>query len=69
LNQGDVFAVLPYDLHLGGVYGPKVQLIEADRACNLDNKADVECEFKAGIKQDDSGQPQQYAFSKFHPGE
>jgi lambda family phage portal protein len=69
LESGDVFVALPDVMRPGGVYGLKVQLIEADRCCNPDNRADVEGDFKAGIKQEDSGRPSQYAFARFHPGE
>jgi lambda family phage portal protein len=69
LESGDVFVTLPDVMRPGGVYGLKVQLIEADRVCNPDSKADVEGDFKAGIKQDDSGRASQYAFARFHPGE
>jgi lambda family phage portal protein len=69
LESGDVFVALPDVMRPGGVYGLKVQLIEADRCSNPDNKADVEGDFKAGVKQEDSGRTLQYAFARFHPGE
>ncbi|WP_175796339.1 phage portal protein [Burkholderia anthina] len=70
LESGDMFVVLPDQMRPGGVYGLKVQLVEADRVCNPDYKADdLEGGFKAGIRQDDNGRPVQYAFAKFHPGD
>lgn len=69
LESGDVFVSLPFEMRPGGSYGLKVQLIESDRCCNPDNKADVEGGFKAGILQDDAGRAQQYAFSRYHPGD
>ncbi|MBB6319253.1 phage portal protein [Paraburkholderia tropica] len=69
LESGDIFVSLPYELRPGGVYGLKVQLIESDRCCNPDNKADVEGGFKAGVMQDEAGRAQQYAFARYHPGD
>ena len=44
LSSGDVFALTPGDLRTGGVNELKVQLIEADRICNPQDRPDTpEC--------------------------
>ena len=39
--SGDVFGLTPYELRDGGLFGLKVQVVEADRVCNPDGAADT----------------------------
>jgi len=67
LVSGDIFVALPYIKRANSPYSLSVQLIEADRCCNPDNKMDDE-KIAAGIEVDSFGAPTFYHFSKFHPG-
>lgn len=65
--SGDIFAVLPYIKREDSPYSLAVQLIEADRCCNPDNKQDTK-EIAGGIEVDALGAPKKYHFTKYHPG-
>ena len=68
LERGDVFSVLPYIAKPQSPYGLSVQLIEADRVSNPDNKADsAEC--AGGITRDQYGAAKIYHFQNRHPGD
>lgn len=66
LVSGDTLIVAPYRVDPGQVYGTKVQLVEADRICNTDNKPDTET-LSGGVERED-GMPHQYHVLKQHPG-
>lgn len=67
LDSGDVFATLPMIPRQSSVYDLKVQLIEADRVCNMSNGADTD-ELFGGIRRDQFGAPLAYQVLKKHPG-
>lgn len=68
LESGDVFAVLPYIGKPGSPYGLSVQLIEADRVTNPDNKPDGKA-IAGGVERDQYGAPIAYHIQNTHPGE
>jgi lambda family phage portal protein len=68
LESGDVFAVLPYIAKPISPYGLSVQLIEADRVTNPDNKQDAK-EIAGGVERDQYGAPIAYFVQNTHPGE
>lgn len=68
LESGDVFAVLPYIAKPISPYGLSVQLIEADRVTNPDNKQDAK-EIAGGVERDQYGAPIAYYIQNTHPGE
>lgn len=68
LESGDVFVVLPYVAKRSSPYGLSLQLIEADRVTNLDNKQDSR-ECAGGIKRDAFGAAIEYYIQDQHPGE
>lgn len=65
--SGDVFAALPYLKRNGTIFSLCVQLIEADRCSNPNNKADTQ-KIAGGIETDGLGAPINYHFSTKHPG-
>lgn len=67
LENGDVFALLPYDRRPGEVYGLKVQVIEADRISNPGFKSDTET-LAGGIEKTASGAPLKAHIQRTHPG-
>ena len=68
LESGDVFAVLPYIGKRNSPYGLSVQLIEADRVTNPDNKPDSK-DIAGGVERDQYGAPVAYYIQNTHPGE
>jgi lambda family phage portal protein len=66
-ENGDVFVVLPRIDRKGFPYSLKLQVIEADRVCNLDSKADTPT-LSGGIEKDQFGAPIKYHILKQHPG-
>lgn len=68
LESGDVFAVLPYIAKQSSPYGLSVQLIEADRVTNPDNKQDAK-DVAGGVERDQYGAPIAYFIQNTHPGE
>lgn len=67
LENGDVFALLPYIRRKGSPYGLKVQLIEADRISNKDNSRDT-LTLAGGVEKDRYGAPIAYHIMDQHPG-
>jgi len=65
--SGDIFVGLPYIKRADSPYSLALQLIEADRCCNPDNKMDDE-KIAGGVEVDALGAPKFYHFTKFHPG-
>ncbi len=68
LENGDTFALLPYKKYPGQAYGTKIQLVEADRACNESYQADNET-LSGGVEKDSLGAPYRYHFLNTHPGD
>jgi lambda family phage portal protein len=66
LVSGDVLVLMPYLLRPSGPYGLKLQLIEADRLVNRDNKSDTP-ELAGGVQMDADGAPVAYHVLKQHP--
>lgn len=67
LESGDVFILMPYIERPGSPYGIKLQVIEADRVCNKDNKGDT-AEVVGGVVKDRYGAPVAYHILDSHPG-
>jgi len=67
LENGDTFSLMPSIPRKGVPYSMKVQLIEADRVTNIDNKQDTAV-LSGGIKRSKVGAPIEYYFLKTHPG-
>ena len=67
LVSGDVLVLMPYLLRATNPYGLKLQLIEADRLVNRDNKRDTP-ELAGGVQMDSDGAPVAYHVLKQHPG-
>ncbi|MCK9570076.1 phage portal protein [Candidatus Pacearchaeota archaeon] len=67
LENGESFALLPRFTRGGFPYATKIQLIEADRVSNPDNKSDTDT-LVAGIEKDSYGAPVRYHITKQHPG-
>lgn len=67
LVSGDVLVVMPHLLRSSGPYGLKLQVIEADRLVNRDNKCDTP-ELAGGVQMDTDGAPVAYHVLKQHPG-
>lgn len=67
LENGEVFALLPRFNRGGFPYMTKIQLVEADRVSNPQNKTDTET-MVAGVEKDQYGAPVRYWISKQHPG-
>lgn len=68
LDSGDVFVVLPYVAKSQSPYGLSVQLIEADRVTNPDNKQDSK-DIAGGVERDKYGAPVAYHIQDTHPGD
>ena len=68
LENGDVFALLPFVARRGAAYSLAVQLIEADRVCNKDNARDT-ASLAGGVELDAYGAPVRYHILDQHPGE
>jgi len=68
LTSGDIFAALPYIERADSPYSLAIQLLEADRCCNPNNKMDTK-DLAGGIEVDGLGAPVNYHFTKFHPGD
>lgn len=67
MASGDVFAITPHRVRAGGLYGLKVQLIEADRVCNQHDTSDTPACID-GITLDD-GAPTGCWIRNIHPGD
>ena len=66
-ENGDIFVNLPRKARKGVIYDLKLQLIEADRVCNKNNKPNSET-LAGGIERDKHGAPTAYHILKHHPG-
>ncbi len=66
-ENGDVFILLPRVTRLGVPYDLKLQVVEADRVTNLDDKQDSGT-LSGGIEKDKYGAPVKYHILKQHPG-
>ena len=68
LSAGDVFVNLLREKRPGlNPYTLRTQLIEADRVCNKDGKADTST-LVAGVEKNANGKPVKYHVAKHHPG-
>lgn len=67
LENGDVFSLLPMIERTGRAYSLAVNLIEADRVCNKDFKADTQ-ELAGGIRRDSTGAVTHVQIMLGHPG-
>ncbi len=67
LENGDTFILTPVNKNLPGPYKLQLQMIEADRCCNKDNKSD-EKHLSGGVEKNKNGSPKSYHFLKGHPG-
>lgn len=68
LESGDVFAVRRYRDDPGDAYGLKVQLVEADRVSNPNQRADQDGMI-GGVSFDGDGRPVGYSIASRHPGD
>lgn len=67
-ESGDVLVLLPFVERPGSPYGLKLQLIEADRICNPDYKADTQF-LSGGVERDpQTGAVVAYHVADRHPG-
>ena len=66
LLSGDIFALTPY-IDRGSAYSMSVQLVEADRCSNPNDRSDTE-KIAGGIEVGEYGDPVAYHFNKYHPG-
>lgn len=67
LENGDVFCLAPRIERKNSPYSLTLQLIEADRVCNEDFKANT-ATLSGGVEKDDQGAPVTYHILKYHPG-
>lgn len=67
LESGDTFANLPTIKRQNSPYELAIQLVEADRVSNPDNKPDT-ATLVAGVELDAYGAPMAYHFCSRHPG-
>ena len=66
-ENGDVFVFMPRRKRAGMPYDLRLQIVEADRVCNEDDKADT-ATMAGGIERDGDGAPVQCHVLKRHPG-
>lgn len=67
LESGDTFALLPSVRIANWPYSLSIQLVEADRVCNPDNKQDTDSQI-SGIELDSNGGPIAVHVCDKHPG-
>jgi lambda family phage portal protein len=67
LEDGDLFINLPRITRAGSPYKTKLQLIEAARICNPDNKPPT-ARLSGGVEKDENGAPVAYHVLNQHPG-
>lgn len=67
LENGDVFALLPYKDRPGNIYSSAIQLVEADRVTNEGWAADNK-DVSGGVERDEYGAPMRYHIMQDHPG-
>lgn len=68
LENGDVFALLPFLPRKGALYDLRVQLVEADRVSNKDGQRDTST-MAGGVELDEVGAPVRYWMLNKHPGD
>lgn len=68
LENGDTFAVNRFKRRVGGPFGYKLQLVEADRVSNPNNGTDTPLRM-GGVEIDTDGAPIAYYIADRHPGE
>lgn len=68
LDSGDIFGIRRFRLDSGDTYGTKLQLLEADRVCNPNHRAD-QADLAGGIQFDGSGVPIAVHATNRHPGD
>ena len=66
-TSGDVFVLMPWVPRPGSLYDVKLQLIEADRVCNPNDRPDDK-KIAGGIEYDDDGIPIAIHIRTPHPG-
>lgn len=66
-ENGDSFAILPHVMRKTSPFGLKIQLIEADRVCNENNKRDTS-RISGGVEKNKYGAPLAYFILSSHPG-
>ena len=67
LTKGDVFAVLPFQKQTKDFpFGFRIQLVEAERVTNSNNKRDTK-ELSGGVEKDVNGVPIAYHVARTHP--
>jgi lambda family phage portal protein len=67
LESGDCFVLTPMFRRPGSPYQTRLQVIEADRVSNKDNKIDSET-MAGGVERDSNGAPTAYHILTRHPG-
>ena len=67
LESGDVFVLLPYKKLKDSLYGTRLQVIEADRVCNENNRPNTNT-LSGGIEKEKDGTPLFYHIRTTHPG-
>lgn len=67
LENGDCFVLLPYVQRQSDPYRLRLQLVEADRVCNPDYRADS-ASLSGGVQKDTQGAPMAYHVLDSHPG-
>jgi len=67
LLNGDVLISTPYKKYKTDAYGLKIQLIEADRVSNENNRVDTDI-YSGGVERDQNGLVRKYHVLKSHPG-
>lgn len=67
--SGDVFGLTPYELRQGGLFGLKVQIVEADRVSNPNGEADTPERTQGVQLAQPMGTPVGYWFCSRHPGD
>lgn len=68
MENGDVFALLPFVPRRGNAYELAIQLIEADRVSNKDRARDTQ-QLAGGVALDARGAPVAYHVQDQHPGD
>lgn len=68
LENGDVIVLMPFKRNAGDAFGLKLQVIEADRLCNPNGKADSNT-LSGGVELDTTGAPIAYHILTTHPGD
>ena len=67
LESGDCFILLSFKELKTSVYGTRLQVIEADRVCNENDKLNTKT-LSGGIEKEQDGTPKNYYIRTTHPG-